>query len=192
METRTVESELAHFGVKGMRWGIRKKRQVSDAVEKTYSPVGTPAKTTTKDVRGPSPVQVKVVPGKPVQSRGGARQPTVDEAIRSAALKQKLHKSGKQSLTNEEMRFLADRLTLEDRLSKLAPKPKHAGLVWAERFIKSPLPGLGINIARGKLLPKEIGAFTARQVQIEKGLDFAEKFVKSSQAKSKEKKKEKK
>lgn len=186
-DTRTFESELTHFGVKGMRWGIRKRRESRSGFEN--APVkeqphhgGAPsehinvkAKTGGKE---PTPVQAKIVPGKPIQTRGGKRQPTTDEALRAAGLKQQLHASGKQSLTNEEMRFLADRLGLEQRLSQLAPKPKNKGLVFAQKLIKSPVPSIALGVAASKL-PEEAKLMTAQHKKILKGMDFAEMLLKN-------------
>lgn len=199
VDTRTFESELAHFGVKGMRWGVRKRRQESSNFRETPASTtgshvpGSDTRTNTKVRLSPTPVQAKIVPGKPVQTRGGKRFPTVDEAIRSAGLKQKYHASGKQALTNEEMRFLADRLTLEDRLSKLAPRPKSKGRVWTERFLKSPLPMFGVKKAQEAVTTKlQSGTGTDFHIKAWKGLRFTEQLlgVLNANAKTKSKKKD--
>lgn len=188
METRTFETELAHFGVKGMRWGVRKRR--GSVAEDNASAVAT-TPSTNKTV-GPSkstPVQVKVIPGKAVQTRGGKRHPTVDEAIDAAALRQKYHTSGKQALTNSEMRRLVDRLTLEDRLSQVAPKPKAKGRVWAEAFLKSPIPGFALKEGQKNVQTSMKGVGTAKQYKTLQGLEFAERLLKTVQPLATQKKK---
>lgn len=188
LETSTVDDVLAHFGVKGMKWGVRKRRQNASDFKEQHPGLSTDASVKTKVIKGPTPIQAKIVPGRPVQTRGGKRHPTVNDAIRSAALRQKLNASGKQSLTNDEIRFLVDRLTLETRLSQVAPKPKSKGRQWAEAFIKSPVPKIGINVAKSKL-PEKIEDFTAQQLKIAKGLDFADKLIGTLSESGKKKKK---
>lgn len=192
METRTFESELAHFGVKGMRWGVRRRRESKKGVEN--APVVTnrshhggeaPSHVNLKvrTDRKATPVEAKVVPGKPVQTRGGKHHPTADEAVKAAALKQKLHTSGKQSLTNQEMKTLIDRLQLEERLSQVAPKPKSKGRQFAEMLLKSPLPKAATGAARKRLTTAALDSagnalpLTSKQVKISKGLDFADMLL---------------
>lgn len=175
----TVEEVLAHFGVKGMKWGVRKRRKIASE----HTPVST-GSVKTVDTKKPTPVQVRVVPGKRVQTRGGSRQPTTAEAIRAAALKQKAKKSGPQALTNEEMSFLVTRLGLEEKLSKVAPKQKTLG----QRFVKDFLPSPAAQ-ALLKAGTKKLPANTHPNVL--KGADFAEKMLKTLADNKKSQKKSK-
>lgn len=191
MSEDTLEAELAHFGVKGMRWGVRKRREiVSKADHAAVKEVVGVSRKTGGPLRS-TPVQVKVVPGKPVQTRGGKHQPTAPEAVRSAALKQKVKVSGKQSLTNEEMRFLIDRLSLEERLSKVNPKQKNKGLVFAQTLLASPLPALAVKGAQKQVIGSMKGVGTAGQYNTLRGLEFAEKLLGGLNTATKSKKKEK-
>lgn len=170
MSLDTLDDALAHFGVKGMRWGIRKRRQSTKADNASAEETTVGVSKKTGGPRKSTPVQVKVIPGKAVKTRGGERQPTAPEAVKSAALKQKAKKSGPQSLTNDEMRFLVDRLGLEERLSKVAPKEKTLGQKFIQDFLPSPVPLMIVKGAKGKLGPQH-------NPQIAKGLDFAEKLL---------------
>lgn len=99
MNDRAEEGKefLEHFGVKGMRWGIRKEK----------TPVSTKAKTT---IRGKTKVKAK----------GGEAQDAHPDAIKAATSKQKLKKSGTLALGNQELRELATRLQLEQQVTQLS------------------------------------------------------------------------
>ena len=106
-QTAMGEDALAHFGVKGMRWGVRRSQAELD------SGAPTPVSVTTKE--GSSKIKTS----------GGTKQGAADDAKRVAAIQQKLKKSGSNSLTNKEMQDLVTRMNLEQQLYRLAP-PKQA------------------------------------------------------------------
>ncbi len=98
-EIKTGAEFMAHYGVKGMRWGHRKDS----------SPQPVAVKTTLKRS------------GKTkIKTTGGKRQPVTEEAVASRAATQKIKKSGIDSLTNKELATLKTRLNLEKEVSKLA------------------------------------------------------------------------
>lgn len=98
---------LTHFGVKGMRWGIRKSR------------------TTMPSYQGPTPVNVKTKSNSSkIETSGGQNHPASSDAKNSAAVRQKLQKSGINSLSNKEMQDLVNRLNLEQQVSKLTVSEK--------------------------------------------------------------------
>jgi hypothetical protein len=180
----TVEEVLAHYGVKGMRWGIRRRRRSESGGDgASTTPLGV-SKSTVGSTKA-TPVLLKAVPGKPVKVKGGDRQETTADALRSAALKQKARKSGPQALTNEEMRFLVDRLGLEKRLSEVAPKYKTKGQKFVQDFLPGPIPKYAIKGVKSQLKPHH-------DPRIAKGLDFTETLLstlRDSQKSSKKKNK---
>lgn len=102
-----VEGTLEHYGVKGMRWGQR-----------NASP--TPVTTVQKINAGPR-AKTKV------KAKGGQASEASPDAVKAAAQKQKLKKSGTAALSNQELRELRDRLQLEEQTKQLAqPKAKRA------------------------------------------------------------------
>jgi 2'-5' RNA ligase len=103
MSTTTDRGEefIAHFGVKGMKWGVRKERSVSTSV-----------RTDTGLVRR----KTKVV------AKGGESHPAHTDAIIAAVQKQKLRKSGTDALSTQELRELSTRLQLEAQVETLTTK----------------------------------------------------------------------
>ena len=89
---------IAHYGVKGMRWGVRKQTAVS-----AQSVVDAGLRRKTK-----------------VKTKGGQAHPATDDAIKAAVQKQKLKKSGAAALSNKELSELRDRLQLEQQVKSLA------------------------------------------------------------------------
>lgn len=89
-----AETVLAHYGVKGMKWGKRKSE--------------------------PTSVTTTAVPGKRVKAKGGTLQPASDDAVRAAASKQRAKKSTTDSLSNKELQELVTRMNLEQQYARLA------------------------------------------------------------------------
>jgi len=92
------EGNLEHYGVKGMRWGVRK-----------HSPVETTAVTDTGIVRRRTRVLAE----------GGASHPAHHDAVKAAVQKQVLKKSGTDALSTQELRELANRLQVEAQVHQL-------------------------------------------------------------------------
>lgn len=130
---------LVHYGVKGMRWGVRKDRSAAPAV------VNTTLKRSGK-------VKLK--------ASGGKRQPVAAEAINAALAVQTLKKSGAAALSNDQLRDLNTRLQLEQQATELTAKRRPA----AEKFVKDTVVQTGkrqvgevINIAATRERKKRFG-----------------------------------
>lgn len=125
--TEVVDS-IVHYGVKGMRWGVRRGDKSSS---------------------GPSEVLVKTTPGKRVETAGGKRQPAHEDAIRTAGHRQKAKASTTDSLSTKDLQELVNRMNLEQQYSKLAAgsKRENAGAKFAKDLMKSETQSL---LLRGK------------------------------------------
>lgn len=125
------EDELAHYGVPGMKWGKRKRR---DTVSKTTD------------------VEVKVAPGKRVEARGGAGQPPHPDAIERAAARQKARASTTDALSTPELKRLVERMNLEANYNKLAVE-EPTRLSKGKKFALKLISDEGQALLRGKQGP---------------------------------------
>jgi 2'-5' RNA ligase len=92
-------ADLSHHGVKGMRWGVRRKN------------VGKPGEvvvTTNTNRMGKAKIK----------TTGGKDNPPSEDAIKVATVKQKAKKSGTASLSNDEIQTVVTRMNLESQLSQ--------------------------------------------------------------------------
>jgi hypothetical protein len=89
---------LAHYGVKGMRWGVRRDQAVTT---QTHLDTGLIRRRT------------KVV------AKGGTSQPAHTDAVKAAVAKQVIKKSGTDALSTQELRDLANRLQVENQVGIL-------------------------------------------------------------------------
>jgi hypothetical protein len=89
---------VEHYGVRGMRWGVRRQGALT-----TQSHIDTGL------VRRRTQVTAK----------GGESHPAHDDAIKAAVTRQKLKKSGTDALSNQELRELANRVQLENQVTLL-------------------------------------------------------------------------
>lgn len=126
----TLDEFLEHYGVKGMKWGVRRKRSGSSSVE-----VATPA-------------------GRRVQTRGGSGQRASEDAVRTAVLRQRARKSTTDSLSNKELQDLVTRLNLEQNYERLRPRRPSEQVA---KFITDTLIGIGKDEA-GKYIRSNVSS----------------------------------
>jgi hypothetical protein len=91
-------SQLEHFGVKGMRWGVRNERAVTT---RTHIDQGILRRKTR------------------IEAKGGEGHDAHPDAIKAAIQKQKLKKSGTAALSTQELRDLANRLQVEGQVNAM-------------------------------------------------------------------------
>lgn len=91
-----VENFLAHVGVKGMRWGVRRSAPTARV-------------TVTQK-------------GKKLKAKGGVGRKAAPEAVRVQELRQVRKKSGVSALSNEDLQAYQKRLNLEQNVKQLELK----------------------------------------------------------------------
>jgi hypothetical protein len=101
--TKTLE----HYGVKGMRWGVRKDRSAQE-------------------------VTVYTRPGKKAVASGGKNHKPTAEAMQTVATKQKSKRSTTDSLSNKELKEAVERMRLEQQYNKLTGENLSLG----QKFVK--------------------------------------------------------
>lgn len=114
--TFSLEETLKHYGVPGMKWGVRRNRT-------------------------PNSVTVSTKPGKRVKTSGGKNQPASSDAKVAASLRQKAKSSTTDSLSNDELQTLVKRMNLEQQYSSLSSQKRGAG----SKFIKEVILGTSKN-----------------------------------------------
>lgn len=126
-----VEDFIAHFGVKGMRWGVRKKSGGASSQPSSAEPDAPNAPSSSGKKEPGSPIKVKIEPGKKIKTSGGKGYLPTEDAIKAAALRQKAKKSGVNSLTSKELSDLINRMTTEQKYQAAykAYKKANQGLI---------------------------------------------------------------
>ena len=90
--SEVVENVLKHYGVKGMRWGVRRERSSS---------------VTVSDKK------------KRIKTKGGHGLPAHSDAVRARTIGQRGRSSGVKALSNDELNEYARRLQLEQNVKRL-------------------------------------------------------------------------
>jgi hypothetical protein len=102
-----VGEVLEHHGIKGMKWGVRRKATVG------------PTEVIVKDSRFPGSKRLKTT--------GGKGHPATDEAVRTRAIGQIGRKSGTKALTNKQLEEYNKRLNLEQNFNRLSTQDLSPG-----------------------------------------------------------------
>lgn len=108
-----VNDIIAHHGVKGMKWGVRKDRSPQSVS------IATKRKGTKSEVK----------------TKGGGNQPVHPDAVSARTVGQQRKKSGLDTLSNKELEAYARRLDLEQRVKRLESQDTH-GKNFIQKFFR--------------------------------------------------------
>lgn len=129
---KVVSDILSHHGVKGMKWGVRRK-EGGEGPLSVSTGVSEKGKAT-------------------IKTSGGHGQAPHQDAVNAHAVKQVLKTSGSHALSNQDLRTLSNRLELERKVGQLTT-PQKTG---AHKFISDLLAQQGKQ--RANQLANEAGS----------------------------------
>lgn len=124
-------NELLHYGVKGMRWGVRNNPDGSVSVNQTK------VKKSLRKTDQPVTVTQRKA-GTYVKAKGGQRQTASSDAVKTQAARQKAKRSTTDSLSNKELKDTIERMRLEQEYTKLNKKVSRRGQGFVSRLMQSP------------------------------------------------------
>jgi hypothetical protein len=131
-----IEDVLTHVGVKGMKWGVRRKATVG------------PQEVIIRDSR---------IPGsKRLVTKGGGGHPSTKEALSARQIGQVGKKSGLHALSDQQLNQYARRIQLEQNVARLQYNEKTRGAKFVDSFLGRQGSQLANSAAR------EAGAKTGR------------------------------
>lgn len=140
-----AEAFFAHYGVKGMRWGVSKDRATSKGGASS----------------GPTAVVVnQKKPGTFAKTSGGQGHPLHEDAANALVARQKAKASTTDALSNQELRAAVERMQLEQKYSQLSfsNDRRSAGARFLAGFFGKPKPTKYVD------MQEDAGAKTADAV----------------------------
>lgn len=125
MSEVSEDYELVHFGVKGMKWGVRRPVDSATGLIK----------------KGASSAKTGV--------KNKVRQPKTDEAKSATKSRKQIKKHGTDSMTNKELKTVINRMNLEQQYSQLVDNKKASSRrAGAARYVTDILKDVGAELAR--------------------------------------------
>lgn len=120
---------LEHYGVKGMHWGQRRdrtphyvkknQRQADQFAKKGENEQAVRENRPAASVHVHDTIGVSRAKKTKIHTVGGEDHPAHEDAVKVAEARQKLAKSGPAALSNKELQNVANRIELEDRVSRV-------------------------------------------------------------------------
>jgi hypothetical protein len=111
----TIDEVLAHYGVKGMHWGVRKGVKGKVETAKSHLKKEVAERTSTETT-------VRTKPGSMVRVVGGTKRLPHDDAINARIAEQIAKKNTLDALSNKDLQTLVTRMNLESQYRQLAVK----------------------------------------------------------------------
>lgn len=134
-----VNDFLKHFGVKGMKWGVRSQRVGDTAVGGLgISTTSSRARASARNARKKSTrAEVRVSDTrKKLRTSGGKGLPAHPDAILANRIGQIVKKSGPKAVSTQDLQAYANRLQVEQNVSRLTSNNRSAGAKVSQIVLK--------------------------------------------------------
>ena len=153
---KTAEEILAHSGVKGMHWGVR--RNLSSGSSSTVLVPKPPARSSGKFVANPSGKKAAILADsstmKTKLSRNKDKNTPSPEGATYKQLLTKAKKEGIHTLSNDELRTIALRNEAEVKFKKAFPKKKNPAAKLLVATLLSDFGNSQLSSLAGRVHPK--------------------------------------
>ena len=151
-------NELAHWGVKGMRWGVRRYQNkdgtLTNAGKKRYEKELAKAKEEAKIIRGRERTQAKLDKLNALKADNESRRKALDDRDEKEKTtdtdksekivnSRKISKKSISDLTDDELSAVVRRLQLENQLKSMTPKKVSMGKSFVESAVKPAINDAG-------------------------------------------------
>src|SRR5690606_23895566 len=135
--------ELFHYGIKGMKWGVR-RREGSDGT------VGTGVREAKKAQREEKRTARKAAKKKEAEENW--KKPTTEDARSASEKRSRVGKHGTDALSNKDLQSLVTRMNLEQQYSQLKESGKSESARKAgQRYVSDILKDAGKDLATDAL-----------------------------------------
>lgn len=150
------DAVLRHYGIKGMRWGVRRKEGADGRV----------AKSDTIKSRDGSRITVSES-GEYTTTRGN---PVSADAVVARARQTKAKNQGSDSLSTKELQELVNRMNLEKQYDGLNPATMNKGLALAMSLGQVVVPVIGMAKLAEAGSKEDINPNTALAIEVGKAM----------------------
>lgn len=154
---RPSNAVLQHYGIKGMRWGVRRKEGADGRV----------AKSNQVKSRSGSPILLDEGSGQYKTARG---TPVAADAVVARARQAQAKAQGSDSLSTKELQELVNRMNLEKQYDGLNPATMNKGLELAMNLGKVVVPIVGLAKLADAGSKEDLDPKTALAIEVGKAV----------------------
>ena len=146
-----MDNELYHYGVLGMRWGVRRYQKsdgtLTNSGKKRYDKEMNKLKTEEKKIKNQKRTKAKI-------DKLEAKRKSIEELKKSSDKKKKTDKKKDdlvKTLSDAELREKVNRLQLEKQYKDLSPKQISLGKAFANTVAKDVVAAVAIDLGKQAL-----------------------------------------